>query len=71
MTDQAPEQRSLFYKDDLLRFASKPVSQRFHLWKPQGNGLPLTHYSKTKKEEAQVEDNTHASVSFYGKNVIL
>lgn len=36
MTDQAPEQRSLFYKDDdLLRFASKPVSQGFTL-EPQG-----------------------------------
>lgn len=65
------KQSVFIYKDDLLRFASKPVSQRFHLWKPQGNGLPLTHYSKTKKEEAQVEDNTHASFSFYDKNVIL
>lgn len=40
MTDQAPEQRSLFYKDDLLRFVPNPVSQGAAL-EPQGE-TPLT-----------------------------
>ena len=40
MTDQAPEQRYLFYKDDLLRFVPNPVSQGAAL-EPQGE-TPLT-----------------------------
>ena len=63
------KQSVFIYKDDLLRFASKPVSQGAAL-EPQGE-TPLTPYLIERKKEAQVEDNTHASFSFYGKNVIL
>ena len=63
------KQSVFIYKDDLLRFVPNPVSQGAAL-EPQGE-TPLTPYLIERKKEAQVEDNTHASFSFYGKNVIL
>lgn len=66
------KQSVFIYKDDLLRFVPNPVSQGAAL-EPQGWAFcpPLTPYLIERKKEAQVEENTHASFSFYGKNVIL